>query len=72
MGRGRAPPTCPRGPSKVTFTIEQEGQIVKLTVIHDDFEPGSHVANMVSNGWPNVLTDLKTLLETGEPGTDVA
>jgi uncharacterized protein YndB with AHSA1/START domain/DNA-binding transcriptional ArsR family regulator len=53
--------------SRVSFDIEPVGQIVKLTVVHDDFEPGSTVAEMVSKGWPQLLSSLKTLLETGEP-----
>ena len=54
--------------SKVTFTIEEESaQVVKLTVVHDGFQPGSVLAEMVSAGWPNVIASLKTLLETGEP-----
>jgi uncharacterized protein YndB with AHSA1/START domain len=53
--------------SKVTFDIEPAVQGVKLTVIHDGFEPGSTVAQMVSAGWPDVISSLKTLLETGEP-----
>jgi uncharacterized protein YndB with AHSA1/START domain len=52
--------------SKVTFDIEPAGQTVKLTVVHDGFEPGSIVAGMVSTGWPQVMASLKTLLETGE------
>jgi uncharacterized protein YndB with AHSA1/START domain/DNA-binding transcriptional ArsR family regulator len=52
--------------SKVTFEIEPLGQMVKLTVVHDDFEPGSTVVKMVSEGWPHLLSDLKTLLETGD------
>jgi uncharacterized protein YndB with AHSA1/START domain/DNA-binding transcriptional ArsR family regulator len=52
--------------SKVTFEIEPLGQMVKLTVVHTDFEPGSTVVEMVSEGWPHLLSDLKTLLETGE------
>lgn len=52
--------------SKVTFEIEPLGELVKLTVVHDGFEPGSVVASMVSQGWPRILSDLKTLLETGE------
>ena len=52
--------------SKVTFEIEPLGELVKLTVVHDGFEPGSVVASMVSQGWPAILSDLKTLLETGE------
>ena len=53
--------------SKVTFEIEPAGDAVKLTVVHDDFEPGSKVAESVSSGWPQVIAKLKTLLETGEP-----
>jgi DNA-binding transcriptional ArsR family regulator len=52
--------------SKVTFDIEPLGDVVKLTVVHDDFESGSVVASLVSQGWPRILSDLKTLLETGE------
>jgi uncharacterized protein YndB with AHSA1/START domain len=52
--------------SKVTFDIEPQGEVVKLTVVHDDFEPGSTVREMVGEGWPRLLSDLKTLLETGD------
>jgi len=53
--------------SRVAFEIEPAGESVKLTVIHDDFEPGSTAATMVRNGWPQILSSLKTMLETGEP-----
>jgi uncharacterized protein YndB with AHSA1/START domain len=54
--------------STVTFEIEQAGEgVVKLTVVHDGFAPGSTVAEMVSGGWPAVIASLKTLLETGAP-----
>lgn len=52
--------------SRVTFELEPHGELVKLTVRHDDFEPGSVVAEMVTNGWPLVISSLKSLLETGE------
>jgi DNA-binding transcriptional ArsR family regulator len=52
--------------SNVTFELEPLGELVKLTVVHDDFEPGSLMASLVSSGWPRVLSDIKTLLETGE------
>jgi uncharacterized protein YndB with AHSA1/START domain/DNA-binding transcriptional ArsR family regulator len=52
--------------SKVTFEIEPLGQTVKLTVVHDGFEPGSAVLEGISQGWPEILSSLKTLLETGE------
>ena len=51
--------------SRVAFDIEPVVEMVKLTVVHDDFEPGSIAANMVRNGWPVFLSSLKTLLETG-------
>jgi uncharacterized protein YndB with AHSA1/START domain len=53
--------------SKVTFDIEPVTQGVKLTVVHDGFEPDSIVVQMVSVGWPDIISSLKTLLETGEP-----
>lgn len=53
--------------SKVTFDLEQVGDMVKLTVVHDDLEPGSTVREMIGDGWPALLSSLKTLLETGEP-----
>jgi uncharacterized protein YndB with AHSA1/START domain/DNA-binding transcriptional ArsR family regulator len=58
--------------SHVSFDIEPHGALVKLTVVHDNFEPGSHVAEMVSGGWPIVLSSLKTLLETGDAQPAVA
>jgi hypothetical protein len=57
--------------SKVTFELEQLGEQVKLTVIHDDLEPGGITGAMISNGWPRVLANLKTLLETGETLPDL-
>ncbi len=53
--------------SRVTFELESVRDTVKLTVIHDDFEPGSTAATMVRHGWPVFLSSLKSLLETGEP-----
>jgi DNA-binding transcriptional ArsR family regulator/uncharacterized protein YndB with AHSA1/START domain len=52
--------------SKVSFDIEALEQGVKLTVVHDGFDPDSTVLELVSEGWPQLLSDLKTLLETGE------
>ncbi|MEU1869497.1 uncharacterized protein YndB with AHSA1/START domain/DNA-binding transcriptional ArsR family regulator [Streptomyces ambofaciens] len=53
--------------SKVAFDIEDlGGGSVKLTVVHDGFEPGSTAREMIQHGWPALLSSLKTLLETGE------
>ena len=54
--------------SKVTFEIEPiDDEQVKLTVVHDGLDPDGLMRSMISNGWPRVLSNLKTLLETGEP-----
>ncbi|TDD80212.1 ArsR/SmtB family transcription factor [Actinomadura rubrisoli] len=49
--------------STVTFEIEPREDTVKLTVIHDAHEPGTTLIGMVSQGWPEILSSLKTLLE---------
>ncbi len=54
-------------PSKVAFGIEDAGQgVVKLTVVHDGFQPGSDILQAIWNGWPAVLASLKTLLQTAQ------
>jgi DNA-binding transcriptional ArsR family regulator/uncharacterized protein YndB with AHSA1/START domain len=52
--------------SKVTFDLEPAGSAVKLTVTHDGVEPGNATVEMTSQGWPELLSSLKTMLETGE------
>jgi len=52
--------------SNVTFDMDDIGKgVTKLTVTHDGFPPGSSVLHAISQGWPAVLSSLKTLLETG-------
>lgn len=51
--------------SRVLFELEQQRDQVKLTVTHDDFAPDSKVFAGISNGWPLVLSNLKSFLETG-------
>jgi uncharacterized protein YndB with AHSA1/START domain/DNA-binding transcriptional ArsR family regulator len=55
--------------STITFDIESVGGLVKLTVTHDGFDPGSTVLAGISEGWPPIIASLKTMLETGEPLT---
>ena len=52
--------------SRASFEITPMGNVVKLTIVHDDFDPGSDVVKMVTNGWPPLISSLKSLLETGE------
>jgi len=49
----------------VIFVLEPHGKLVKLTLTHEDFEPGSTLLSGISKGWPAILASLKTLLETG-------
>ncbi|WP_407148379.1 SRPBCC family protein [Bradyrhizobium sp. ORS 86] len=51
--------------SRVTFDIERQRDQVRLTMIHDGFEPGSPVLEKVSLGWPLVLSSLKSFVECG-------
>jgi len=53
--------------SRVTFEIEPIGDVVRLTVTHDQLEPGSEMHQGIMKGWPKVLSSLKSLLETGRP-----
>jgi uncharacterized protein YndB with AHSA1/START domain/DNA-binding transcriptional ArsR family regulator len=52
-------------PARVTFTIEPHHDIVRLTVQHEGLETESD-AEAVSAGWPAVMANLKSMLETGE------
>jgi uncharacterized protein YndB with AHSA1/START domain len=53
--------------STVTFDIVQHGDgIVKLTVTHAGLEQDPKMLEGISGGWPQVLSNLKTLLETGK------
>lgn len=52
--------------SKITLGMEDAGAgVTKLTVVHDGFSPGSSVRQAISQGWPAVLSSLKTFIETG-------
>lgn len=54
------------GPSRLTYELEQQGDMVKLTLVHEIDKPESKLIGAVSNGWPAILASLKSLLETGE------
>lgn len=52
--------------SRVTFDIEpQDGGVVRLTVSHENLEHDPKMLASISGGWPSVLSNLKTFLETG-------
>jgi uncharacterized protein YndB with AHSA1/START domain len=51
--------------SRVTYDILEDTGVVRLTVTHDDLEPGSGMEYGITHGWPVVLSNLKSFLETG-------
>ena len=54
------------GTALCTMELEPTGGAVKLTVTHTMEQPGSKLIQAVSGGWPRILSNLKSLLETGE------
>ena len=52
--------------SRVTFEIEQHADIVRLQVTHEDLADEAERAGAAA-GWAAVLSNLKSLLETGTP-----
>jgi uncharacterized protein YndB with AHSA1/START domain len=54
------------GFSRCVFELEPQGAAVKLTVTHSMERPDSKLIEAVSGGWPQILSNLKSLLETGE------
>ncbi len=61
----RIPELAADGPSRCTIELEPKGNAVKLAISHEIDKPGSKLIDSVSNGWPLVLSNLKSLLETG-------
>src|SRR6266436_6206219 len=51
--------------TKVVFTIEPHGKLMKLTLTHEGFAEGSELLDGISKGWPAILSGLKTMLESG-------
>jgi uncharacterized protein YndB with AHSA1/START domain/DNA-binding transcriptional ArsR family regulator len=64
--------------SQVSFDIEAQGTMVRLTVTHSGGQPGGEMLRAVAGrnpktgGWPQILANLKTFLETGQPLYDAA
>ena len=54
------------GPTLVTYEIEQAGDAVKLTMTESHDRPLSDdILSGGREGWPAILSSLKSLLETG-------
>jgi uncharacterized protein YndB with AHSA1/START domain len=61
-----APPAVAEA-TRVTFDIEPIADMVKLTVTHDRLVAGSEMERSIGEGWPRVLSSMKSYLETGKP-----
>jgi uncharacterized protein YndB with AHSA1/START domain len=53
------------GDSLCTMELERNGGAVKLSITHTIEREASKLVEAVSGGWPKVISNLKSLLETG-------
>jgi len=53
------------GESQCTMELELSGTAVKLSITHTIEREPSKLIAAVSGGWPKVISNLKSLLETG-------
>ncbi len=54
------------GYSQCMMDIEPAGDATKLTITHSIDRDDSKFIDAVSGGWPRILSNLKSLLETGD------
>jgi uncharacterized protein YndB with AHSA1/START domain len=54
------------GNSRCVYEIEPKGAAAKLTLTHSIERPHSKFIGAVAEGWPMVISNLKSLLETGD------
>jgi uncharacterized protein YndB with AHSA1/START domain len=55
----------PAKQTRVTFELDPIENMVRLTVTHDELDEGSSMQKGIVEGWPRVLSSLKSFLETG-------
>jgi uncharacterized protein YndB with AHSA1/START domain len=53
------------GFSRCAFELEKQGDATKLTVTHTSEVAGSKLIAAVASAWPQVLSNMKSFLETG-------
>ena len=53
------------GESRCTMELEPSGTAVKLSITHTIEREPSKLIEAVSGGWPKIISNLKSLLETG-------
>ena len=60
------PELTAEGFARCVIELEPVSDAVKLTITHTMDRPQSKFIEAVSGGWPQILSNLKSLLETGE------
>jgi uncharacterized protein YndB with AHSA1/START domain len=64
-GHKSKPELAFEGESQCTMELVREGSAVKLSITHTIDREHSKLIEAVSGGWPKILSNLKSLLETG-------
>jgi DNA-binding transcriptional ArsR family regulator len=52
--------------TRVTYEIELQGEVCKLTLLHEGLTPDSPMTLSIHTGWAQITSSLKSLLETGQ------
>jgi uncharacterized protein YndB with AHSA1/START domain len=52
--------------SRVAIELLQESEATRVKVTHDDWSPEDETYSACKDGWPRILSRLKTLIETGK------
>jgi uncharacterized protein YndB with AHSA1/START domain len=61
------PELTAEGYSRLTYELEQQGEAVLHTLTHTMDRSESKFIQSIAEGWPAILSSLKSLLETGSP-----
>jgi uncharacterized protein YndB with AHSA1/START domain len=61
------PELTAEGASQCTMELEPSGTAVKLSITHTIEREPSKFIEAVSGGWPKIVSNLKSMLETGSP-----
>jgi uncharacterized protein YndB with AHSA1/START domain len=64
--RNEFPELKPEGYTRCTFELTPQGDLTRLEVVHEAEMDNSKTIAAISGGWPRILSNLKTFLETGE------
>ena len=55
------------GDSRCAYQIDADGDMCRLTIVHEIALTNSKLIELTATSWPKVVSSLKSLLETGAP-----